>query len=111
MPKPLLATGPWQHSKPMSMTVAWNLCCWNWSRGVTCSYPLRAPLQQVLTNRIGGITLVVRISLMVLRVAVLFNLITGIIFWTGNADPLQIVHIILGIIAVLVLWTLGIFQG
>ena len=55
--------------------------------------------------------MVVRISLMVLRVAVLFNLITGIIFWTGNADPLQIVHIILGIIAVLVLWTLGIFQG
>ena len=52
----------------------------------------------------------VRISLMVLRIAVLFNLITGIIFWTGNADPLQIVHIILGIIAVIALWTLGIIQ-
>ena len=53
----------------------------------------------------------VRISLMVLRIAVLFNLITGIIFWTGNADPLQIVHILVGIIAVLALWTLGIIQG
>ena len=53
----------------------------------------------------------VRIALMVLRVAVLFNLITGIIFWTGNADPLQIVHILVGILAVISLWTLGIMQG
>ena len=53
----------------------------------------------------------VRIANMVLRVAVLFNLITGIIFWTGNADPLQVVHILLGIIAVLALWVLGIMQG
>ncbi len=52
-----------------------------------------------------------RIAIMVLRVAVLFNLITGIIFWTGNAAPLQVVHILLGIIAVLSLWTLGILQG
>ena len=52
----------------------------------------------------------IRVSLMVLRIAVLFNLITGIIFWTGNADPLQIVHIVVGIIAVLALWTLGIIQ-
>jgi len=55
--------------------------------------------------------LAIRVSLMVLRIAVLFNLITGIIFWTGNADPLQIVHILVGIIAVLALWTLGIMQG
>src|SRR5260370_16126263 len=34
MPKPLLPTGPWRHSKPMSMTAAWTLCCWNWSRCV-----------------------------------------------------------------------------
>jgi hypothetical protein len=52
-----------------------------------------------------------RIAIMVLRIAVLFNLVTGIIFWTGNADPLQIVHIIVGILAVLSLWTLGILQG
>ncbi|MGH2496314.1 MAG: hypothetical protein ACRDIV_16580 [Ktedonobacteraceae bacterium] len=55
--------------------------------------------------------MVVRIAIMVLRVTVLFNLITGIIFWTGNADPLQGVHMIAGIIAVLSLWTLGIAQG
>ncbi len=55
--------------------------------------------------------MVVRIAIMVLRITVLFNLITGIIFWTGNADPLQGVHIISGIIAVLALWTLGIMQG
>src|SRR5579864_7249328 len=55
--------------------------------------------------------MVARIAIMVLRITVLFNLVTGIIFWTGNADPLQIVHIILGIIAVLALWTLGIVQG
>jgi hypothetical protein len=48
---------------------------------------------------------------MALRVSVLFNLITGIIFWTDNAAPLQIVHIIFGILAVLSLWTLGILQG
>jgi hypothetical protein len=54
---------------------------------------------------------VVRLSLMVLLVAVVFDLITGMLFWTGNADPLQIVHIVLGITAVLALWTLGIFQG
>jgi uncharacterized membrane protein (DUF485 family) len=52
-----------------------------------------------------------RIAIMVLRLAVLFNLVTGIIFWTGNADPLQIVHIVVGILAVLSLWTLGILQG
>jgi hypothetical protein len=55
--------------------------------------------------------LVVRISIMVLRFAVLVNLVLGIIFWTGNADSLQGIHIILGIIAVIALWTLGIMQG
>jgi hypothetical protein len=55
--------------------------------------------------------MVARIAIMVLRITVLFNLVTGIIFWTGNADPLQIVHIIVGIIAVISLFTLGILQG
>ncbi len=67
--------------------------------------------KQALINYTGGVILAIRVSLMVLRIAVLFNLITGIIFWTGNADPLQIVHIVVGIIAVLALWTLGIMQG
>ena len=55
--------------------------------------------------------MVIRIAINVLRFAVLVNLILGIIFWTGNADSLQIVHILLGIIAVLALWTIGIAQG
>jgi hypothetical protein len=55
--------------------------------------------------------LVVRIAIMVLRFAVLVNLVLGVIFWTGNADSLQGIHIILGIIAVIALWTLGIMQG
>src|SRR5438270_11999442 len=67
--------------------------------------------KKALINYIGGVRLAIRISLMVLRIAVLFNLVTGIIFWTGNADPLQIVHIVLGIIAVLALWTIGLAQG
>jgi hypothetical protein len=54
---------------------------------------------------------VARLALMVLRLVVAFNLVTGILFWTGNADPLQDVHIVLGIIAVLDLWALAIFQG
>lgn len=48
---------------------------------------------------------------MVLRVAVLINLILGILFWTGNADSLVIVHIILGFLAVISLFTIGIVQG
>jgi hypothetical protein len=55
--------------------------------------------------------LVVRIALMVLRVTVLANLILGIIFWTGNADNLQLLHIILGLLAVISLFTIGIAQG
>lgn len=55
--------------------------------------------------------MVVRISLMVLRVAALAAIILGILFWTGNADQLQIVHIILGFAVVISLWVLGIAQG
>ncbi len=60
---------------------------------------------------VGGITLVVRIALNVLRGGVLIELALGILFWTGNADSLQIVHIVIGILVVLSLWTLGIAQG
>jgi len=55
--------------------------------------------------------LVIRIAIMVLRVTVLINLILGILFWTGNADSLIIVHIILGLLAVISLFTIGIVQG
>lgn len=55
--------------------------------------------------------MVVRVSLMVLRVAVLAALVLGILFWTGNADGLQIVHIVLGFLVVISLWVIGIAQG
>lgn len=55
--------------------------------------------------------MVVRVSLMVLRIAALAALVLGIIFWTGNADNLQIVHIVLGFLVVISLWVLGIAQG
>src|SRR5207253_4586825 len=57
------------------------------------------------------ITVVVRIALNIVRVGVLIELVLGILFWTGNADSLQIVHIAIGILIVLSLWTLGIAQG
>jgi len=60
---------------------------------------------------LGGITLVIRIALNIVRVGVLIELALGILFWTGNADSLQIVHIVIGILIVLSLWTLGIAQG
>jgi len=48
---------------------------------------------------------------MVLRIAALAALVLGIIFWTGNADNLQIVHIVLGFLVVISVWVLGIAQG
>ncbi len=55
--------------------------------------------------------MVVRIALMIVRIGVLIELVLGILFWTGNADSFQIVHIVIGILIVLSLWTLGIAQG
>lgn len=60
---------------------------------------------------LGGITLVVRIALMIVRIGVLIELVSGILLWTGNADSFQIAHIVIGILVVLSLWTLGIVQG
>ncbi len=53
-----------------------------------------------------------RLALMTLRIAVPLNLILGILFWTGSgADRLIPVHMGLGILAVLSLWTLGFAQA
>ena len=49
----------------------------------------------------------VRITLMVLRVAVLLTLILGLLFWFGIGKSLVSVHMLLGIIVVLSLWALG----
>src|SRR5204863_7882132 len=60
---------------------------------------------------LGGFILVIRIALNIVRVGVLIELALGILFWTGDADSLRIVHIVIGILVVLSLWTLGIAQG
>lgn len=58
------------------------------------------------------IPLTIRIAQMVLRTCVVLALILGILFWTGNAaDSLIPVHIGLGILVVLSLWTLGFAQA
>ena len=51
--------------------------------------------------------MVVRITLMVLRIAAILALILGIIFWTGTAKNLVPIHMLLGIIVTLCLWILG----
>ena len=57
--------------------------------------------------------MVVRVSLMVLRVAVLLALILGILFWTNvsNSTALMVVHGLIGIVVVLSLWVLGLAQA
>jgi len=35
----------------------------------------------------------------------------GIIFWTGNLENLQLVHMLIGFIVVLSLWVIGLAQG
>lgn len=54
-----------------------------------------------------------RIALMVLRITVLINLVLGILFWTSTVDNsgVTLLHIILGILAVISLFTIGILQG
>lgn len=53
----------------------------------------------------------VRIALNILRIAVLVNLVLGILFWTGNADTLQNLHMLLGTLAVVSLFTIAIVQS
>ena len=54
---------------------------------------------------------VITIAAWVLRIAVLAAIILGILFWTGNAVNLIPVHMLIGIIAVLSLWVIGLAQG
>ena len=53
----------------------------------------------------------VRIASMGLRVLFLVNLVLGILFWTGNADSLTLLHMFIGILFVACLWALGVFQA
>src|ERR687885_2560581 len=48
---------------------------------------------------------------MLLRFAGLLALILGVLFWTGNALALIPVHMLLGIVVVLSLWTLAIIAA
>jgi hypothetical protein len=54
---------------------------------------------------------VINISIMVIRLAVLLALILGILFWTGNAQNLTLIHMLLGFIVVISLWVIGLAQG
>jgi hypothetical protein len=54
---------------------------------------------------------VITIAVWVLRIAVLAAIILGILFWIGNAENLIPVHMLIGIIAVLSLWVIGLAQG
>ncbi|OLB60384.1 MAG: hypothetical protein AUG45_07600 [Ktedonobacter sp. 13_1_20CM_3_54_15] len=54
---------------------------------------------------------VITVAVWVLRIAVLAAIILGILFWTGNAENLIPVHMLIGIIAVLSLWVIGLAQG
>lgn len=44
---------------------------------------------------------------MTVRASGLVLLVLGVIFWTGNLDSLHLLHILLGLLLVLGLWTLA----
>ncbi len=51
--------------------------------------------------------MLVRITVMVLRISAILALILGILFWASVATTLIPIHMLLGIIVTLSLWTLG----
>ena len=51
--------------------------------------------------------MVARIASIVLRVCGTLAVILGLLFWSGNAMNLLPIHMLLGIVVVLSLWTLG----
>ena len=56
----------------------------------------------------------INISQWVLRISGIIVLVLGILFWTNVVDAsggIVLVHMLLGILVVLALWTLGIAQG
>jgi hypothetical protein len=48
------------------------------------------------------------IAQMVVRLAGLFQIVTGLLFWLGNAITLTNVHMLIGLVVVLGLWALAI---
>lgn len=55
--------------------------------------------------------MVTRIASMVLRLCALVAIVLGILFWTGNAEQLRELHMTVGILLVLALWTIAIGQA
>jgi hypothetical protein len=53
------------------------------------------------------LTIVVRVALMVARLAGVFALLLGLGFWTGNGLALVNAHMAFGVLLVLALWTLA----
>lgn len=51
-----------------------------------------------------------RIAIMVLRLCALAALTLGILFWIGHADQLHELHMVIGLVLVLSLWTVALAQ-
>ncbi|HUZ87556.1 MAG TPA: hypothetical protein VNF26_11475 [Candidatus Baltobacterales bacterium] len=51
------------------------------------------------------------VAQMTVRVCGVVLLVLGVIFWTGNLDSLRLVHILLGLLLVLGLWTLALLAA
>jgi hypothetical protein len=47
------------------------------------------------------------VALWLVRLTGLFQIVTGLLFWTGNALPLLPVHMLSGLVLVLALWTIA----
>ena len=55
--------------------------------------------------------MVIRIASAVLTLAGLLALISGVLFWTGAAQNLMTLHMLLGFLAVGALWVIGLAQA
>jgi hypothetical protein len=62
-------------------------------------------------SRSGGIIVVVRISSMALRIAVLVELVLGVALWIGSPLAPVLLHMALGLLIVALVWFLGLAQA
>jgi hypothetical protein len=62
-------------------------------------------------SRSGGIIVVVRISSMALRIAVLLELVLGVSLWIGHPLAPVLLHMALGLLIVALVWFLGLAQA
>jgi len=52
-----------------------------------------------------------RMTMLIIRITGIFQVLLGIVFWTGNVLPLIPLHMLVGAIFVISLWVLGIRAG